>query len=147
MSSVGCVVDVAVVTGFWPGRTALAWHPVTSTDVYSEYLRGLFNIEITAKDFRTWHATVLASVALANHDATALSKAARRRAVRAAYVQVGEYLGNTAAVAKSSYVDPRVVDMFEAGTTVATALKRLQIDPDARRARTERAVLRMLTLP
>ena len=52
------------------------------------------------------------------------SRTARKKMVRAAYMQVSEQLGNTPAVCKASYVDPRVVDRFEHGETVADALRR-----------------------
>ena len=75
--------------------------------------------DMTAKDFRTWHATVLAAAALAESDEPGDTKASRKRAVRQAMVEVAEYLGNTPAIAKSSYVDPRVIDLYEGGTTIA----------------------------
>jgi len=58
--------------------------------------------------------------------------------------EVADYLGNTAAIARSSYVDPRVVDLFEDGRTVDSAIART--DPTNRTARTaaERAVLGLL---
>jgi len=55
--------------------------------------------EMTAKDFRTWHATVLAAVALAATDEPGDTKASRKRAVRQAMVEVSQYLGNTPAIA------------------------------------------------
>ena len=63
---------------------------------------------MTAKDFRTWHATVLAAAALAASEEPGDTQASRKRAVAAAMVEVSEYLGNTPALARSSYVDPRV---------------------------------------
>ena len=59
------------------------------------YLSGLLE-DLTAKDFRTWHATVLAAAALAASDEPGDTKASRRRAVKAAVDEVAEYLGNTA---------------------------------------------------
>ncbi|HWH00408.1 MAG TPA: DNA topoisomerase IB [Pilimelia sp.] len=76
------------------------------------------------------------------------SAGARRRAVGVAMREVAEYLGNTPAVARASYVDPRVVDLFHDGVTIAAALDRLGGAPEpedaaARRA-VEEAVLTML---
>jgi DNA topoisomerase IB len=51
------------------------------------------------------------------------SRTARKKAVRAAYVHVSEQLGNTPAVCKASYVDPRVVDRYEHGETIEDALQ------------------------
>ena len=102
------------------GRTT--WRDVRSADI-NAYLREVTACEISAKDFRTWHATVLAAVELAGPRASAArSPTARKRAVGAAMREVAEYLGNTPAVARASYVDPRVVDLYDAGTTVAPAL-------------------------
>jgi len=120
------------------------WHDVGATDV-NDYLREAFGGEFTAKDFRTWHATVLAAAALADEEALAATTAtARRRAVRRATEEVAEYLGNTASIAKDSYIDPRVIDKYEDGVTIAAALRRAPRDPAKRQARLERAVLRML---
>jgi DNA topoisomerase-1 len=126
------------------------WRSVDARDV-NDYLRDIFRAEVTAKDFRTWHATVIAAAALAAAEQTPgvdpqklLTKTARRRAVRAAIVEVAEYLGNTPAIAKKSYVDPRVIDLYEAGTTISAAVKRNAKTPDERQAILERAVLRLL---
>jgi DNA topoisomerase-1 len=77
--------------------------------------------DLTAKDFRTWHATVLAAAALAESDEPGTSKASRRRAVKAALAEVADFLGNSPAIARSSYVDPRVFDLYEDGVTIAAA--------------------------
>ena len=110
----------------------------------NEYLRTSTGGDMTAKDFRTWHATVIAAAALAETDEPGDTKASRKRAVRKAMIEVAEYLGNTPAIARSSYVDPRVIDLYEGGTTIASATRRRYPTPDARQAGLERAVLRML---
>ncbi len=61
-----------------------------------------------------------------------------------AMVEVSQYLGNTPAIAKSAYVDPRVVDHYESGTTIEAAARRTYRTPELRQAALERAVLRML---
>jgi DNA topoisomerase IB len=96
------------------------WHDVTSTEV-NAYLKEISDAEITAKDFRTWNATVLMAATLAATPEPA-TKTARKRVLKEAYERVSETLGNTPAVCKASYVDPRVVDRFENGETVAHAL-------------------------
>ena len=93
---------------------------VTSTEI-NAYLKEISGAEITAKDFRTWTATVLMAAALAEGPPPA-SRTARKKVVRAAYEKVSEQLGNTPAVCKASDVDPRVVDRFEHGETVARVL-------------------------
>jgi DNA topoisomerase IB len=105
----------------------------------------LVGCEVSAKDFRTWHGTVLAAVALAGEGATsAHSRTGRAKAVRRAIEEVAGYLGNTAAVSRKSYVDPRVVDRYEAGDTIASALHRVRPNSPDRLERVERAVLRLL---
>ena len=75
---------------------------------------------------RTWNATVLAASSLALLGREAKSTTARKRVVSLAMQEVARYLGNTPAVCRSSYVDPRVVDRFNAGQTVLGALERLR---------------------
>ena len=103
------------------------WHDVTSDDV-NAYLHETIGPDVSAKDFRTWHATVLAAVALAVSVHVSGSPTARRRAVTRACTEVSEYLGNTPSVCRASYVDPRVVDLFGDGVTIAPALERLGED-------------------
>jgi len=110
----------------------------------NEYLRERTGEDLTAKDFRTWHATVLAAAALAESIEPGDSKASRRRAVKAMLAEVSDFLGNTPAIARSSYVDPRVIDLYEDGVTIAAATRRRHRDPDRRQAALERAVRRML---
>ncbi len=120
------------------------WREVEPSLV-NEYLQGVFDAEVTAKDFRTWHATVIAATALAADGAGAATKSARKKAVRAAVVEVSEYLGNTPTIARGSYVDPRVIDLYEDGTTIAHALARAPRQPRRRQEHLEKAVLRMLS--
>ncbi|WP_426564930.1 DNA topoisomerase IB [Angustibacter sp. McL0619] len=123
------------------------WHDVTSDDI-NAYVKEVVGGEVSAKDFRTWHGTVLAAVALAVSTNAASTPSSRKRAVARAMREVADYLGNTPAVARGSYVDPRVVDLFEDGTTIEPALRRLGEDVapghPATHGAIERAVLRML---
>ncbi|MFF9275823.1 DNA topoisomerase IB [Streptomyces griseosporeus] len=122
---------------FWERR---AWHELHSDDL-NEALRRLSGTEITAKDFRTWHATVLAAVAVAvaAEDARATPAARHRQTVRAVK-EVSRYLGNTPAVCRSSYIDPQVFELFEQGVTIAPALTRLGEHGDFGRPATQGAV-------
>jgi DNA topoisomerase-1 len=101
---------------------------------------------VSAKDFRTWHGTVIAAVALAAANEKARTASARKRAVAGAMREVAEYLGNTPAVARKSYVDPRVVDLFNDGFTIAPTLAAEDEDlsDGATHGRIERAVLNLL---
>lgn len=92
------------------------WRDVRSSDV-NEYLQAKAGEEFSAKDFRTWHGTVLAAVELARQGAPA-SRRKSEGAIRAAIGRVAERLGNTPAVCRSSYVDPRLLDRFRQGETI-----------------------------
>jgi DNA topoisomerase-1 len=119
------------------------WHDLDSGHV-NDYVRAATGIEATAKDFRTWHATVIAATALAETDEPGTSRASRKRAEVAAMKEVSEFLGNSPALARSSYVDPRVVQAYEEGRTIRSAVRRKVASPDERQAVLERAVLRLL---
>lgn len=130
---------------YWHSRE---WHEVHADDL-NGYLNDQTGTDITAKDFRTWHATVLAAVALAVSSPVAdESTAARKRAISRAVREVSEYLGNTPAVCRASYINPRVIALFEEGRTVAPALDRLgagaSYGQPATRGDIEEAVLRLL---
>jgi DNA topoisomerase-1 len=121
------------------------WHDVTSDEI-NAYLKEISGAEITAKDFRTWTATVLMAATLAEAPPPA-SRTARNKVIRQAYATVSEQLGNTPAVCKASYVDPRVVDRFERGETIADSLGDAAQAPDDRTAQrtVEAAVCALLS--
>jgi DNA topoisomerase-1 len=124
-----------------------SWADVRSEHI-NEYLKESAGSEFSAKDFRTWNATVLAAVVLAGNDGVPPSRAARKRAANQAVKQVAGYLANTPAVCRTSYIDPRVLDRFDSGETIRGALRRLPDDPDPcelpNRERVERAVLELI---
>ena len=74
---------------------------------------------------------MLAAVALSVSGMAATSKTARKRAKTRAIKEVAHYLGNTPAVARSSYIDPRVFDRFDGGVTISGALPELMEDSAA----------------
>ncbi|MDG6105668.1 DNA topoisomerase IB [Dactylosporangium aurantiacum] len=111
-------------------RDGRRWADVRSGDI-NAYLRDVGGIEISAKDFRTWHGTVLAARLLAREPRVT------KRAVPRVMREVSEFLGNTPAVARASYVDPRVVDLYSGGVTIPKAAT-------ATRERSEAAVLELL---
>lgn len=92
------------------------WHPVHAQDI-NDYVRERTGGDFSAKDFRTLHGTVAAAISLARHG-TEQKKTARERALAQAMRDVAEVLGNTPAIAKKSYVDPRLVDHYVAGATI-----------------------------
>jgi DNA topoisomerase I len=119
------------------------WRDVTSDEI-NQWLRDLVGEDFSAKDFRTWNATVLAAVKLAGR----ADAPDRAKAVTAVIEEVAEVLGNTPAVCRDSYVDPRVVARFRRGRTIKRTLKRLGANGSRRefadREAIERAVIRLL---
>src|SRR5437667_846390 len=73
--------------------------------------------EFTAKDFRTWGGTMLTAIALAERG-VAENEMESERAIAAVMRTVGERLGNTPAVARSSYVSPAVIEQYLDGRTI-----------------------------
>ncbi len=126
------------------------WHDIGSADI-NAYLREVLGAEVSAKDFRTWHATVLTAVGLAVSTGAPTTEAGRKRAVSRVVTEVSNYLGNTPAVCRSSYIDPRVIDLYDDGTTIASALERLGADASfgqpATHGQVEAAVLKLLKRP
>ncbi len=134
-------------TGLLAYRSGPRWHDVTAADI-NDYLREVSGHDFTAKDFRTWHATVLAAVGLAVSERAAGSESSRKRAIARVVREVSGYLGNTPAVARASYIDPRVIELYEKGSTIAPALGRLGQQSEfgelATQGAAEAAVLRLL---
>jgi len=110
-------------------RSGRRWADVRSADI-NAYIKEITGDDFTAKDFRTWNATVLAAVglAVASVASEATSPTARKRVVARAMQEVAHHLGNTPAVSRSSYVDPRVVDRYQAGTVIDVEFMRLGED-------------------
>lgn len=104
------------------------WRDVKSADI-NEYLKEISGGDYSAKNFRTWHGTVLCARALAVSREALTSKTGRKRAVSRAIQEVSHYLGNTPAVCRASYVDPRVIDRYESGVTIAPVIERF-VDED-----------------
>jgi DNA topoisomerase IB len=130
-------------------KTPSGWRDLVSDDI-NTYVKEVVMPSASAKDFRTWHATVLAAVALSAVDPPT-SSTATRRAISRAVKQVSEYLGNTPAVCRASYIDPRVIDGFEHGATVALRRAVHTVPSEAGSGevpvldeKVERAVLRLL---
>jgi DNA topoisomerase-1 len=127
-------------------KNGRAWADVRS-DHINEYIQDVMGEAFSAKDFRTWHGTVLAALALAVSGRAAGSKTARTRAISRAVKEVAHYLGNTPAVCRASYIDPRVFDRFRDGITIGGALDRLgdvDLGEPATQGAVEEAVLDLL---
>jgi DNA topoisomerase I len=128
---------------FKDGRS---WVDVRS-DHINEYIKAVAGEDFSAKDFRTWHGTVLAAVGLAVSGGAAGSKTALERAISRTVKEVAHYLGNTPAVCRASYIDPRVFDRYRDGITIGGALDQLgdvDLGEPATRGAVEEAVLDLL---
>jgi DNA topoisomerase I len=117
-----------------------AWHPLHSRDV-GNYIATYSGGHFTAKEFRTWNATVLMALSLANAGHSDAERA-RKRVITAGIKDVAAWLGDTPAVTRASYVDPRLITLYEAEGQLA-AIPALPAHPPAPRA-AERAVSALL---
>ncbi|MBN9140698.1 MAG: DNA topoisomerase IB [Micrococcales bacterium] len=105
-----------------PRARLLAWrdgggpHPLSAEDINAD-IRARTGGDFTAKDFRTLHGTSAAAIALAR-TGPKRSASAQDRAIAGAIRATAQLLGNTPAVARSSYVDPRILDLYRDGITI-----------------------------
>jgi len=97
-------------------RDAHGWHPLAAEEINDDVRRRTGG-EFSAKDFRTLHGTAAAAVSLARSGPRD-SEAARRRAVADAVRAAADELNNTPAIARGSYVDPRLIDAYGNGVTI-----------------------------
>jgi DNA topoisomerase-1 len=102
------------------------WVDVRTSDI-NGYLQDVLGSEFSAKDFRTWTATVLAAVALAAAD-DAETDRQRHKAVVGVVRDIAHVLGNTPSVARTAYVDPRVIERYHDGQTVGDTLPARHLD-------------------
>jgi DNA topoisomerase I len=122
------------------------WVDVKSADI-NAYVKQVTGGDFSAKDFRTWNATVLAAVALAvSGPAATRSKSARKRAITRAVKEVSHYLGNTPAVCRASYIDPRVFDRFDSALTIGGVMEEIgdTSDMGSLHGKVEEAVLDLI---
>ncbi|HEV3088484.1 MAG TPA: hypothetical protein VGX96_14810 [Candidatus Elarobacter sp.] len=126
-------------------------HPVHSEDV-NDYVKTVGGGEFTAKDFRTWEATMMAALDLAATKAEEQNQTERKRIVTEVIKKVADHLGNTPTVAKKSYVYPGVIDEFLGHgtlelieTSVARARHRTEHDLDAHESAVVALIERIVT--
>lgn len=91
------------------------WNNLAAEQV-NAYIKERMGELASAKDFRTWRGTVAAAASLSLAERGTPRE--RRAAVTEAINAAADHLGNTAAVAKSAYVDPRIIDLFEEGIVI-----------------------------
>ncbi len=85
----------------------------------NDYIKEVMGEDFSAKDFRTWSGTVIAAMAL--DEIGAPEKKDQKeldKNIKEAVIKVSERLGNTPSVARSSYIDPRVIDEYNNGKTI-----------------------------
>jgi DNA topoisomerase IB len=99
-------------------REGKSWVDVRSADI-NGYIKEITGRDFSAKDFRTWAATAMAALGMAVSVHTAGSKTARKRAMAHVIKDVANAMGNTPAVCRASYVDPRVFDRFLSGWVIS----------------------------
>ncbi|WP_041840939.1 DNA topoisomerase IB [Actinoplanes friuliensis] len=97
---------------YWDG-SGRRWREIRADDI-NDYLREATGEEMTAKDFRTWHGTLRAAEELAAAGPQE-TKTGRKKVVTHAVKEVAGLLGNTPAVARASYIDPRLIEKYEDG--------------------------------
>ena len=131
-------------------REGSEWRDLSAEEI-NAYLKVVTGGDFSAKDFRTWNATVLAAVGLANRvePGEELSKTARKRIVNEVVKDVAAYLANTPAVCRASYIDPRVFDYFDSKATIRRAVRSAIHEPRPDRfpdrEEIEKAVLKLLS--
>ncbi|KUI39837.1 DNA topoisomerase IB [Mycobacterium sp. GA-2829] len=125
-------------------RTADGWAEIHSDDLNVRF-KELVGDDYSVKDLRTWHGTVLAAAAFVDADPP-VDKKVIKRVESAVMKEVSEALGNTPAVARASYVDPRVVTGYENEVTIAAAARRAERArrPDERQEILERGTARLI---
>ena len=92
-------------------QRAGAWHALHSHDV-GDYMAARAGAHFTAKEFRTWNATVLMALALANAGPSPTQRG-RKSAIAAGIREVAGWLGDTPTVARTSYIDPRLISRYQ----------------------------------
>ncbi len=129
-------------------KTSRRWVDVRSDDI-NVYLKQATGDDFSAKDFRTWSATVIAALALAVSGPAHGTPTSRKRAITRAIKETSHYLGNTPAVCRASYIDPRVFDAYRSGLVldhdvIGEALNAAPGELPTHHPRIERAVLDLL---
>ncbi|OBA99901.1 DNA topoisomerase [Mycolicibacterium fortuitum] len=125
-------------------RNSADWTEVHAEDLNVRF-KEMVGDDYTVKDLRTWHGTVLAAEAFVDADPPVNDKVIKR--VESAVMrEVAEALGNTPAVARSAYVDPRVVGAYRDGLTIGAAVRRASRvrNSDKRQAILDRSTARLI---
>jgi DNA topoisomerase IB len=120
-------------------RDGRRWRDLGSAEV-NEYIKEVMGADFSAKDFRTWNATILAAVIVALDGPEAKTQTARKRVISQAVKGAAFFLGNTPAVCRASYIDPRVFDRYLSGWTIGAAIADIDDPSDITKPSTRRVV-------
>lgn len=121
-----------------------ALHNLTSADV-NDYIKSHMGSDFSAKDFRTWGGTMLAALELARQTRPS-TKTARKKAMTECVKAVAKKLGNTPAIARSSYIDPRIFEAYDTSNGIEEVYKTVQnMKPRKYLSNDERWVLELLS--
>jgi DNA topoisomerase I len=116
---------------------------VSSNDV-NTYIKEIMGEEFSAKDFRTWGGTLLAAAELANAE-RAKNERERKKVVTQCVIRVAARLGNTPAIARSSYIDPRIINAYVDGDDLSSIRETVEhMDDKGALSADEHCVLRLL---
>lgn len=107
-------------------REGTTWRQL-APEAVNDYIRQVTRLDVTAKDFRTWHGTLVAAATLGMSGLRDTEKE-QDEMIRGAIQTAADLLGNTPALARSAYVDPRVLDAYRDGRTVRATLARRALD-------------------
>lgn len=118
-------------------------HNLVSSDV-NEYIKRYMGDEYSAKDFRTWGGTLLAAIELAR-EVRPDTQSARKKAMTACVKRVAKKLGNTPAIARSSYIDPRIFTTYDTTDGIKEVFETVdRMKPKKYMSSDERLVLALL---
>ncbi len=109
----------------------------------NEYIQSIIGPRFSAKDFRTWAGTLLASLIL-GHEGQADTRTARRKKMKKAIETTATLLGNTPAVSRSSYICPRLLHDYEEGLSFDRMARLASPIPKTRLSKAEKALLQFL---
>jgi DNA topoisomerase-1 len=119
-------------------------HDIDSANV-NAYIKTHMGEEFSAKDFRTWGGTLLATTELLASEYVD-DKQQRRKTVTAVVKKVAKRLGNTPAIARSSYIDPRVIAAYVDSSDIIRVRRAMdKMRPRRYMSRDEQCVLKLLT--
>ncbi|MBD64872.1 MAG: DNA topoisomerase [Halobacteriovoraceae bacterium] len=114
-------------------------------DDLNQYIKKLMGDDFTAKDFRTWAGTFLAATLLDKLDLPKKSMK-QKKEINKVIDKVALHLGNTRSIAKSSYIDPRVIQLYQSGSTIKNILNNIKLTQELKQFsnKEERAVVELI---